>query len=929
MNTKLLRNLTWVPLCALALFFSSNISAATFTAVASGNWSSSATWAGGTAPGMMSSNDVIIIASSFTVNLDQNVEINGLLSSLQVDGALTTNNSSDLTLTQGTIIGSGDIMVDELMMGTLAIVTFTGDITANSLSSAATSISLVSNIMVEQTLQLTAGVLSVGTGGMLALQNNATIIIDGGGLSLSGTGALGLTNDYNVVYNGSSASSGLELTGSGLNNVTVNLSGSGQSVSLTGDLTVNGMLQVQGGVLNTGGNDVTLNGGFMVSGSGNITSSNGSDFTLGGSTGGTLSFSASAKNVNNFTINLPSAATVTLNSDLNITGDLSNTSGTLDISDVDLAITGDITGNGTIMTNGSSNLVLDGTTSITGDLNIATTGSASGGVIGDLEIDLANGTTVNLGSDLTVTGMLTLGAGSFELNGNELTIEGDLSSAGSGTIGGSNTSSVIIASSANLSGDLTFTSGAQMLEDLTFDLSNNATASLGSNVTIMGTLDLMSGNLNTNGNTITAGAGSEVMINSDATVLGTGNFNGSAGYDLTVMGDSDVNIGIFGSGTGMGNFTIDLDDLTSSVTIGNDLTVNGTLDLEGGALDLNGNDLTINGDVSGGIAGSITSDGSSNISINSATSTTGSMSFTLNGNTVGSLTVNIQDGGTVSIFNDLTVNNDLTFTSGSVLLADGDLTIAPNATITGSGMSSYVVTTGDGSLMLDIAANGSATFDVGTMTNYTPATVTSNGSAAGMFGVHVSDAVLSNGTTGSVSSNVNSVVAATWFVESDVTAGLDVDLEVEWSSAMEVNGFNSDSAYISHYVNGAWDVDATASATAQGSGRFSLTRTGITSFSPFAVFDKDASVGVREIAATEDLNIFPNPAINVVNIPVTQGFESPATIQIIDLNGATVIELSREAYEDVRVDVGALTDGMYMVKVIGTDFVSTGRFIKN
>lgn len=344
---------------------------------------------------------------------------------------------------------------------------------------------------------------------------------------------------------------------------------------------------------------------------------------------------------------------------------------------------------------------------------------------------------------------------------------------------------------------------------------------------------------------------------------------------------------------------------------------------------MNGSDLTINGDVSGGVTGSITSDGSSSIAINSSTSTTGGLNFSTSSNTVGTLTVNVQDGGSVNIFSDLTVSNILNFTSGMVVIADGDLMIASGGTITGSGMSNYVATTGDGSLMMNIVASGSAIFDVGTMTVYTPATLTSNGSATGTFGVHVMDEVLSDGTTGTVSSNVHSVVAATWFIESDVTAGLDVDLQVEWSTAMEVNAFNSDSAYISHYVNGAWDLDAAASATAEGSGRFSLTRTGITSFSPFAVFDKDARVGVREIAATEDLNIYPNPAINEVNIPFTQGFEAPAIIQIIDLNGTTVIELSREAYEDVRVNVGSLTDGIYLIKVIGDDYVSTGRFVKN
>lgn len=928
MSNKLLRNLTWVHAFAIALLFSSNLSAATFTAAASGNWSSSATWVGGTTPGTTSTDDIIVIGSGITVNLDQNVTINGLMSSLQVQGALSTNNSSDLTLTQGSLVGSGDVMVDELSLGALAIVTFTGGLTANSFSSAATSVTLALNLTVNQTLQLMAGTLTFGSGSSLNLASNSTIMVNGGTLGLLGTGVLNLNGSYNVIYNGNSANSGLELSGSGLNNLTINLSTSNQSVTLINDITVDGILSIQGGQLNTNGNNLTLNGGFLVSGSGSIGGNIGTNITLNGSTGGSLSFASNAQTINNFTINLPSSATVDLNSDLTVSGNFSNTSGTVDIRDVSLTVGGNLSGSGRLQTNSNSSLALNGSTNISGNLNFTSgTMGTGGGTLGNLTVALGTSNNVSLSGDVTISGMLTLTSGSLSLNGSELMLTGNISGSGTGTISGGNGASISIMSNGNVTGNLSLTAGGsnQRLDELVVNIANNGSISLGSNITIVNALELESGNLNLNGNTITVAANADIMLNGGASVLGIGNFDGSAGYNLILSGSGNVNIGIFGSGNNMNDLSLDLDN-GGMATLGSDLTVNGTLELLGGSLDLDGYNLNLNGNITGIGNGNIISDSSSSIAINSATSTTGSLNFSASGNTLGSLSVNIADGGLVSLRSELTIEDELTFTAGKLLLADGDLTIASGGQITGANSNSYIITNGEGSLQLNVAGSGTRTFAVGTQSNYTPAEITLNGSSNGMFSVRVDEGVLSNGTSGNNSATVHSVVNATWFVESTMSTAMDIDLQVEWTSNMEVNGFNRDSAYISHYTAGAWDTDAEANAIVESSGRFSLTRTGITSLSPFAVFDTDAAVGVREIAAIENLSIYPNPTANMLNIPADA---YASTIKIIDLNGATVIETTRAAYESATINVGALSNGLYLVKVIGENQISTGRFVKN
>ena len=95
------------------------------------------------------------------------------------------------------------------------------------------------------------------------------------------------------------------------------------------------------------------------------------------------------------------------------------------------------------------------------------------------------------------------------------------------------------------------------------------------------------------------------------------------------------------------------------------------------------------------------------------------------------------------------------------------------------------------------------------------------------------------------------VVDATWFVHSDITSNLNLNLGVAWSAAMEVNAFTNAAAYISHYTGGSWDATATAAATAQGGGMFSIQRTGLTSLSPFAVFNQNTSTNIEEVKAVQ------------------------------------------------------------------------------
>ncbi|MDX2001486.1 MAG: T9SS type A sorting domain-containing protein [Chitinophagales bacterium] len=1159
----------WVAMLLVGLFTATTAHAATYTAVNSGTWSSTSTWLGGSAPGNNLNNDAIIINSGVTVTLDQSINLDGALSSFTLNGSLTTSNSSDIMLNDGSLSGNGSLTVDELTFGSSAIVLFTGNADVQTLHTSGSLLQIATSLMVHQMVEFTGGIFSLNNSGSLSLSSNANIHINGGQLVLNGGTFIG-GSAYNVSYSGSNANTGIELTGAGLQNVTINLSGSNNQVSLNNDLTLDGTLTLTQGSLNLNGNDLTINGNLSAMGNGTISGNNSSNITFNGSgsINGMLRFANGSQTINNLTVNLSSNGTLMLGSDVMINGTLMLTAGSLSLNGYDLSIDGDIsaTGTGTITGNSGSNISIQSSGSLTGSLTF-TNGSST---IQDLTIDASGTGMVNLGSDLTITGTLTLTDGQLGLNGNDLTINGniaaggtgtiagngssnltlnisgnlggdldftsgastlnnlsinssgngmidltsdltlngmltltngqlvlngndltlnggiaasgngtinsssassitingsgniagmlhfasggnnvdnltinlssngsimlgsdiyvngmltlnngnlglngfdlhlmgDLSSTGNGTLMGNSTSDIFIEISGDLAGDLSFSSGSSTIHDLTIDASFGGEVSLGSDVMVTGMLYLTDGELALNGNSLTVanigasgngsitgdanaslsingsssttgtidftngggatlnsltislsgGAGSTTTLNSDVTITGAlylqggtldldgndltlgsgawvhvsgngmlnlngGNFNGGSNYNLMVSGTTNVMIDEVGNGNGLQDVTINLTG-NAMASLDNDLTVNGDLYLQSGVLDLNGNDLNIMGNITAGGMGAINSDSSSNITISTSQDVSGELSFATMGDVVGDLIIDIDGGGSIDLTTDVTVDGMLDLQNGTIAIGDNDLTIAMGGMVQGGSDSSYVMTDGQGSLVIHIATGDSTRFDVGTDLGYSAAVVRQNGSASGMFMVRTDNGVWSEGTTGMNSAQFQSIVDRTWYVESDLSSNINVDLTLEWSSDMEVNGFDRTEAYISHYVNAEWDSVASMSAMVAANGYFSITREDIQSLSPFSVVDKDASVGIQDLTA-ENLNVYPNPVVNVLNIDQVQDM-TDATVAIYNING----QLVGNSTAANTIDVSNLSQGVYYVKVYNTERSLTAKFVK-
>lgn len=203
--------------------------------------------------------------------------------------------------------------------------------------------------------------------------------------------------------------------------------------------------------------------------------------------------------------------------------------------------------------------------------------------------------------------------------------------------------------------------------------------------------------------------------------------------------------------------------------------------------------------------------------------------------------------GTVSISNLLTLGN-------SVELGAYDMSIGAAGSITGGSASSYIIITGSGALKqqgIGIGGRASAvSFPIGTSASFTPLAVT-NAGTADEFSVrvisNVFDAYDANDIpTGTAQTKNN--IDRTWTVKETVPGGSDVTLDFQWNSGDELPEFDRLVVIPSHYKNSKWNKGTTT--TAAGSGPYTASLSGITTFSPFGVGSTNSIMPLTLISFT-------------------------------------------------------------------------------
>jgi fibronectin-binding autotransporter adhesin len=673
---------------ALMLFFVPHLlSATTFTAVASGNWSSALTW-GGNAPGTnITAADQIVIEFGVTVTMDVDVALNHQLALLTLFGTLQSTNQQ-LTVTAGTIAGTGDLIVKKIVVGANGAIVATGDVVVGLLETSSTSLLLGADLQLQNELKITAGNFSLANSGSLLLDAGATIQLAGGAF-LADTSLIQTASSINLVYSGSTQTTGSETDIDAIANLTVKLTNQGDSLKLGGNLLVSDTLNLHTGQLVLANHNLTLKGIVLNSAQASIMGSVGAGLTLDGTGNVSLIFSPNGALLDTFIVSQMNG-NVTLNSDLTVSSSVNLQQGFLVLNGNHLTVNGAlVTGVGASITgSATSDLTLDGSG------NVSLIFSANGAVLDTFTVSQTNG-NVTLNSDLTVGGSANLQQGSLVLNGNGLTINGAISTVAGASITGSATSDLALDGSGNVS--LIFSANGAVLDTFTVS-QTNGNVTLNSDLTVGGSIDLQQGSLMLNGNDLT--------VNGALSTLAMASITGSPSSGLILGGNTNVSVSFAPNGSMLD--TLIVNQSNSNVTLLSNLTVGGSVDLQQGSLVLNGHNLTVNGSLSTAAGASITGSATSGLMLDG----TGNVSliFAGNGAVLDTFTVS-QTNGNVTLNSNLTVGGSVDLQQGSLVLngngltVNGTLTTVVGASITGSAASDLTLD-GTGNVSLVFAGNG-------------------------------------------------------------------------------------------------------------------------------------------------------------------------------------------------------------------------------
>lgn len=189
----------------------------------------------------------------------------------------------------------------------------------------------------------------------------------------------------------------------------------------------------------------------------------------------------------------------------------------------------------------------------------------------------------------------------------------------------------------------------------------------------------------------------------------------------------------------------------------------------------------------------------------------------------------------VTLVGEVTINNELCLVQGNILLGQQNLKIAESGTITTYGPQSFIVTNDTGMLIQEgcgvNALNGKKVFPIGAYSSsFTPCWIDNSG-VKDNFSIRVLDNHFRNGASGDTSATHK--VDRIWLIEEEIKGGSNVNLTMQWNSKEELPSFNRSLCAIGHYETGVWDIDGVN--VALGQNPWSITRQGITSFSPFDI----------------------------------------------------------------------------------------------
>jgi hypothetical protein len=113
---------------------------------------------------------------------------------------------------------------------------------------------------------------------------------------------------------------------------------------------------------------------------------------------------------------------------------------------------------------------------------------------------------------------------------------------------------------------------------------------------------------------------------------------------------------------------------------------------------------------------------------------------------------------------------------------------------------------------------------------------------------------LDGGLTGSTIPEIENCVNNTWNIIEETPGGSDLSVTAQWNASDEGPLFDRTQSGIGHFTGGNWNPQNAGSAS--GNDPYSLTRTGITSLSAFAVGDNNSPMAVTIVYDEQDIYLF-------------------------------------------------------------------------
>ncbi|UYZ58082.1 T9SS type A sorting domain-containing protein [Hymenobacter latericus] len=228
--------------------------------------------------------------------------------------------------------------------------------------------------------------------------------------------------------------------------------------------------------------------------------------------------------------------------------------------------------------------------------------------------------------------------------------------------------------------------------------------------------------------------------------------------------------------------------------------------------------------------------------------------ITLGAQVFGNLVLNGR--GTKTLAGPTVLNGNLELIgSPTVRLTSHDLTLIRGGKITGGSADAYIRADEGGALRQTVQANGQfVEFPVGLNNSYNPVRIKQSAARSeDVFAVEIAPGMFPNysGKTGQGAALDASNVRRTWFISEENAGGSDATVQLEWSSAHAAAGFNPAQARLEHYntSRNSWDTGIQVTPAEVSGTTYTVTRSGITSFSPFGVSSRPGGVLPVELVA--------------------------------------------------------------------------------